>query len=72
MGFLKYTVNECIEQKSIKYTDPLFASFEIWAMAHGLTTLYVKRSYEGLDMTKDQAEEFIKRSWMNFLDRIKV
>lgn len=72
MGFLKYTVNECIEQKLIDYTDPLFASFQIWAMAHGLTTLYVKGSYLGLDMTKEQAEEFILRSWANFLDRIKA
>lgn len=72
MGFLKYTVNECIEQGLINYSDVVTASFEFWAHVHGLTTLFVKKSYEGLEMTKEQAKEYIYTSWINFLNRIKT
>lgn len=72
VGFLKDTVAECMEKKMIKGTDQLELRMEIWAMTHGLCTLYVNKSYEAAGITKAQAEELMKNTWENFLARIKT
>jgi AcrR family transcriptional regulator len=71
-GFFKYTVAECIEKKRINYSDPVAAGVEIWALAHGLTTMFVKKSYEVMGLTEDQARIYMNTSWTNFMNRIST
>jgi AcrR family transcriptional regulator len=71
-GFFKYTVVECIDKKVIKYSDPVAACVEIWALAHGLTTMFVKKSYEVMGLTEDQAKIYMNTSWTNFMNRIST
>lgn len=72
IGFFKYTVAECMENKLINYTDEMEACLEIWGQAHGLITLVVKRSYEGLGLNEKQAHKLMKTTWANFLNRIRT
>ncbi|MBL7932030.1 MAG: TetR/AcrR family transcriptional regulator [Bacteroidia bacterium] len=72
VGFLKDTIAECLEKKMIKGTDPLELRLEVWAITHGLCTLYVNKSYEVAGLTRTQAEEHMKNAWENYLARIKA
>lgn len=72
LGFFRYSVAECIENRLIKHTDITEACLELWGLAHGLTTLVVKRSYEGMGLTEKQAHKYMKTTWANFLERIRV
>lgn len=72
IGFFRYTVAECIENKLISYTDEIEACLEIWGLAHGLITLFIKKSYQGLGLTEKQAYAHMKTTWANFITRIKT
>lgn len=72
LGFFRFTVAECIEEKLIDYSEVLPACIEIWGFVHGLITLLVKKSYQGLGLTEEQAYKQSKEAWANFLRRIKV
>lgn len=72
VGFLKDTVIECMNKKMIKGSNEMELRLEIWGITHGLSTLFVNKSYEAMGLTKTQAEEHMKNTWENFLARIKV
>lgn len=72
LGFFRFTVAECIEKRLIDYTEVMPACMEIWGMAHGLITLMVKKSYQGLGLTEEQAYKQSTAAWKNFLTRIRV
>lgn len=72
IGFLRDTVRECIKEKMIKEKDEMIVRLEVWGLTHGLTTLFIRKSYEGMGLTKAEAEEFMKKCWDNYLDRIKA
>ncbi len=72
VGFLKDTVIECMNKKMIKGSNEMELRLEIWGITHGLSTLFVNKSYEAMGLTKTQAEEHMKNTWENFLARIEV
>lgn len=69
-GFFRYTVVECIEKGLINYTNPAEAAIEIWSVAHGLTTICVKKSYAVMDIPEAAFRKFMNTCWKNFMDRI--
>ncbi|MEO6831873.1 MAG: TetR/AcrR family transcriptional regulator [Chitinophagaceae bacterium] len=71
-GFFKYTVMECIDNGLISYSDPDEACLEIWALAHGLTTIYVKKSYEVMGLTESDIKKYMNSSWRSFINRIII
>lgn len=72
IGFLKETVIECIKANLITETNEMFVRFQVWGLTHGLTTLFVQKSYVGMGLTKVEAEDYIMNCWENFLERIKA
>jgi AcrR family transcriptional regulator len=72
VGFLRETVKECVMQGLIKRQDEIALRLEIWAVTHGLTILFVRKSYEAMGLKKAEAEEYIKLCWENFLAKIKT
>ncbi len=71
INFLKETVKECIEEKMISETDEIVVRLEVWGLTHGLSTLFVHRSYEGMGLTKEEAKDYMLQSWEKYLSRIK-
>lgn len=72
VGFLRETVKDCIKEKLITENNEMTMRLEVWGITHGLTSLFVSKSYEAMGLTKSEAEEYIKQSWDKFLDRIKA
>jgi hypothetical protein len=72
VGFLRETVRECIKVKAIKETDEMAVRLEVWGIVHGLSTLFVRKSYEAMGLTKVEAEDYMKKAFENFLSRIKA
>lgn len=72
IGFLRDTVRECIKEKMIKEKDEMIVRLEVWGLTHGLTTLFIRKSYEGMGLTKTEAEDYMKKCWDNYLDRIRA
>lgn len=69
-GFFRYTVAECIDKGLIKYTNIAEAAIEIWSVAHGLTTICVKKSYAVMDIPEESFKTYMHTCWKNFIDRI--
>lgn len=69
-GFFRFTVAECIEQRLIRYTSVAEAAIEIWGVAHGLTTICVKKSYAVMDIPEEAFRKYMDNCWKNFVDRI--
>ena len=69
-GFFRVTVAECIEKRLITYTELLPAALEMWGLVHGLTTMYIKKSYEVMGLTEPQAKKYMRSCWTNFLERV--
>lgn len=72
IGFLRDTVKECIKQKLITEKNEMNVRLEVWGLTHGLTTLFVQRSYEGMGLTNTEAETYMMKCWENYLARIKA
>ena len=72
LGFFTYAVQECVDQKLIKFTDVNLACLELWGLVHGLTTIYIKKSYMGLGLTSEATREYMIKSYDNFLNLIKT
>lgn len=71
VGFLRDTVKECIQKKMVKQTDEVLLRLEIWGLTHGLTTLFVNKSYEPMGLTQSQAAEYMKACWDNYMNNLK-
>lgn len=72
VGLLKDTVRECVEQKLLKKSDEILLRLEIWGLTHGLSTLFVNKSYEPMGLLKSQAEKYIKACWENYINNLKA
>jgi len=66
-NYLAECLNECIEKKLIKYDNLSIASLSVWAMGHGLISLYVRCRFKVMQMTDDQSGEAIDTSIEEFL-----
>ncbi len=72
VGFLRETVRECIKEKLVKEKNEVTLRLEVWGITHGLSTLFIRKSYEAMGLNKSEAEEYIKQSWENYLARIRA
>lgn len=72
IGFLRETVKECIKENLITEKNEMIVRLEVWGLTQGLTVLMVRKSYEGMGLTKTEAEDYIKLCWDNYLNRIKA
>jgi AcrR family transcriptional regulator len=72
VGLLRETVRECIKEKLIKEKEEMIVRMQAWGLTHGLTTLFVRKSYDAMGLTKAEAEDWMKRSWDNYINGIKT
>lgn len=65
--FLVQTLTVCIEQKLIKYTDPMIAALSVWSMGHGLISLNVRCRFKVMQMSDEDVANSINLSIEEFL-----
>lgn len=65
--FLVQTLTACIEQKLIKYTDPMIAALSVWSMGHGLISLNVRCRFKVMQMCDEDVANSINLSIEEFL-----
>ncbi|HLO69598.1 MAG TPA: TetR/AcrR family transcriptional regulator [Flavipsychrobacter sp.] len=65
--FLVQTLTACIEQKLIKYTDPMIAALSVWSMGHGLISLNVRCRIKVMQMCDEDVANSINLSIEEFL-----
>ncbi len=65
--FLVQTLTACIEQKLIKYTDPMIAALSVWSMGHGLISLNVRCRFKVMQMSDEDVANSINLSIEEFL-----
>lgn len=65
--FLVQTLTACIEQKLIKYTDPMIAALSVWSMGHGLISLNVRCRFKVMQMCDEDVANSISLSIEEFL-----
>ncbi|RFS26412.1 TetR/AcrR family transcriptional regulator [Chitinophaga silvatica] len=66
-------VNECVEKKVIKYTDPNLAAMSMWAFAHGLISLQLRgRCLKATSYTVEDLPQVIEKAAREFLNNMKA
>jgi hypothetical protein len=70
-GFVMQCITECIEQKQIRFTDPMIATLSVWAMAHGLVSLDLRCRFKVMDMDEEAIQAAIEKSSRDYLELIK-
>ncbi len=70
-GFLVHTLRQCIEQKQVRFKDPITAALQVWAMGHGLIALDIRCRIKVLEMTEEQVQCTIHDSIKEYLELIK-
>lgn len=74
VGFFKSIVSECIALKLIAFSESELQPIcmEMFCLVHGLTTMFVNRSYEAFDLTEAEAKIYIYDVWSKYLKRIEM
>ncbi|XZF16396.1 TetR/AcrR family transcriptional regulator [Chitinophagaceae bacterium MMS25-I14] len=70
--FLVKCVQDCIDQKLVRFQDPLSGAIAIWAMGHGLISLDIRCRFKFMDITDSAKTALIYNSMKAYLDLIKA
>ncbi|WP_343704723.1 TetR/AcrR family transcriptional regulator [Chitinophaga sp.] len=60
--YLANAMQECIDQKLIRYTDSRVASLSVWSLGHGLVSLEVRCRFKVLQVSEGDIARMIKKS----------
>lgn len=60
--YLRIAIQECIEKKMIRYTDPRVGSLSVWSFGHGLVSLQVRCRFKVLEVSDGDVARIIKGS----------
>jgi AcrR family transcriptional regulator len=70
-GFLMECISACIEQKLIRFTDPMIAALSVWSMSHGLVSLDLRCRFKVMQMDEEAVNAAIEMSAREYLRLIK-
>jgi len=65
--FLVQCLQQCIDQKLIKYNDVMIAALSVWSMGHGLISLNIRCRFKVMEMDEAQVSQAISFSIEEFL-----
>lgn len=68
--FLESIVNDCIEQKLIRFTETKIATVAIWAYVHGLISLYIRDRFKMLN--EDEIEKIMSSCVISLLEMAEI
>jgi AcrR family transcriptional regulator len=67
--FLESIVNECIEQKLIRFQEVKTATVAIWAYVHGLISLYIRDRFKMLN--EDEIEKIMNSCVVHLFEMVE-
>jgi len=70
--FMRNVVNECINEKSVVYKDPLIGSLQFWSFLHGITSLYLKDRLVDFCGSEQQESNSVYQVWNGYVQSIHV
>lgn len=71
--FLMKTVAQCIDQNSIKHTDPGLVAMTVWSFVHGLASLCIKDRFKSMQMGDDKSiNAMLFQSLAYFMESMKA
>lgn len=70
--FLVETLEQCMEQKLIKFTDKMVGALSVWSMVHGLVSLNVRCRIKVSHLDEADLPEVMNMTIENYLKMIKV
>lgn len=71
-NMLVSVMQNCIEQKRVRFTDAHMGSLQAWAQVHGLISLYIKQRLDVMDINDEQARQAVFSSWLSYLKLIEA
>ncbi|NDC41404.1 MAG: TetR/AcrR family transcriptional regulator [Chitinophagia bacterium] len=70
-GYLFSCISECIEQKLIKFNDPLTGALSVWSMGHGLLSLDIRCRIQATGVPQEHVASALHEVILQYLESIK-
>lgn len=71
-AFMHATVEGCVREGIVKYSDTIMASLHYWSMLHGLVCSLINRPYSDDSVRCEQAENLIYRAWDEYVNSVAI
>jgi hypothetical protein len=70
-GFLVQCTKECVENKLIRFDNPMISVLSIWSMGHGLVALDLRCRFKVMEMDEEAVKAIIEKSIREYHQLIK-
>jgi AcrR family transcriptional regulator len=71
-GFLVQCISECVEQKLIRFDDPMIGALSVWAMGHGLVALDLRCRFKVMELDEEAVAATIEKAIHDYHQTIKT
>jgi len=71
-GTLVQCLTECIENKLVRFTDPMVAAVSVWSMGHGLVSLDLRDRLKVTELDEDEIAVTIEKAMTDYFNLIKT